>query len=61
MFVTSEGLVDKFPSPEELWIKTFKDKMNGLVSSILLILSHSKEQESQDIIKKLQLIMLLML
>ncbi len=26
MFITSEGLVDKFPSPEELWIKTFKDK-----------------------------------
>ncbi len=26
MFITSEGLVDKFPSPQELWIKTFKDK-----------------------------------
>ncbi len=26
MFITSEGLVDKFPSPEELWAKTFKDK-----------------------------------
>ena len=26
MFITSEGEVDKFPSPEELWIKTFKDK-----------------------------------
>ncbi len=26
MIITSEGLVDKFPSPEELWIKTFKDK-----------------------------------
>ena len=26
MFITSEGLVDKFPSPEELWVKTFKDK-----------------------------------
>tara|TARA_B100000886_G_scaffold82_1_gene76 strand:+ start:3527 stop:5857 length:2331 start_codon:yes stop_codon:yes gene_type:complete len=26
MFITSEGLVDKFPSPEELWIKIFKDK-----------------------------------
>ncbi len=26
MFITSEGLVDKFPSPEELWTKTFKDK-----------------------------------
>ena len=26
MFITSEGEVDKFPSPEELWFKTFKDK-----------------------------------
>ena len=26
MFITSEGEVDNFPSPEELWIKTFKDK-----------------------------------
>ncbi|WP_440929545.1 EcoAI/FtnUII family type I restriction enzme subunit R [Candidatus Pelagibacter sp.] len=26
MFITSEGLVDKFPSPDELWAKTFKDK-----------------------------------
>ncbi len=26
MFITSEGEVDKFPSPEELWVKTFKDK-----------------------------------
>ena len=26
MLITSEGEVDKFPSPEELWIKTFKDK-----------------------------------
>ena len=26
MFITSEGLVDKFPSPEELWAKTFKEK-----------------------------------
>ena len=26
MIITSEGLVDKFPSPKELWIKTFKDK-----------------------------------
>ncbi len=26
MFITSEGLVDKFPTPEELWTKTFKDK-----------------------------------
>ena len=26
MFITSEGLVDKFPSPDELWTKTFKDK-----------------------------------
>ena len=26
MFITSEGEVDKFPSPEELWTKTFKDK-----------------------------------
>jgi type I restriction enzyme, R subunit len=26
MFITSEGEVDKFPSPEELWIKTFKDR-----------------------------------
>ncbi len=26
MFITSEGLVDKFPSPEDLWTKTFKDK-----------------------------------
>jgi type I restriction enzyme, R subunit len=26
MFITSEGEVNKFPSPEELWIKTFKDK-----------------------------------
>ncbi len=26
MFITSEGLVEKFPSPEELWAKTFKDK-----------------------------------
>ena len=25
-FITSEGEVDNFPSPEELWIKTFKDK-----------------------------------
>ena len=26
MFITSEGEVEKFPSPEELWAKTFKDK-----------------------------------
>ncbi len=26
MFITSEGLVDKFPTPEELWAKTFKHK-----------------------------------
>jgi len=26
MFIISEGLVDKFPSPEELWAKTFKEK-----------------------------------
>ena len=26
MFITSEGLVDKFPSPEELWTKTFKNR-----------------------------------
>ncbi len=26
MFIKSEGLVDKFPSPEELWAKTFKEK-----------------------------------
>ncbi len=26
MFIKSEGLVDKFPSPDELWTKTFKDK-----------------------------------
>ena len=26
MFITSEGEVDNFPSPEELWSKTFKDK-----------------------------------
>mgnify|MGYP002632081884 FL=1 len=26
MIVTSEAEVDKFPSPEELWAKTFKDK-----------------------------------
>ena len=26
MFINSEGLVDKFPTPEELWTKTFKDK-----------------------------------
>ncbi len=26
MFITSEGEVDNFPSPEELWIKTFKNK-----------------------------------
>ena len=26
MFITSEGEVDNFPSPDELWIKTFKDK-----------------------------------
>ena len=24
MFITSEGEVDKFPSPDELWIKTFE-------------------------------------
>ena len=26
MFITSEGEVDKFPTPDELWIKTFKEK-----------------------------------
>ena len=26
MFITSEGEVDKFPTPDELWSKTFKDK-----------------------------------
>ena len=26
MFITSEGLVEKFPSPEELWVKTFREK-----------------------------------
>ncbi|MDA9702068.1 DEAD/DEAH box helicase family protein [Candidatus Pelagibacter sp.] len=26
MFITSEGLVNKFPSPDELWAKTFKEK-----------------------------------
>ncbi len=26
MFITSEGEVDKFPSPDELWTKTFKNK-----------------------------------
>jgi type I restriction enzyme R subunit len=26
MIITSEAEVDKFPSPEELWAKTFKDK-----------------------------------
>ena len=26
MFITSEGEVDKFPTPDELWNKTFKDK-----------------------------------
>ena len=26
MFIVSEGEVDRFPSPEELWTKTFKDK-----------------------------------
>ncbi len=26
MYIKSEGNVDKFPSPDELWIKTFKDK-----------------------------------
>jgi type I restriction enzyme R subunit len=26
MFITSEGEVDKFPTPDELWTKTFKDK-----------------------------------
>ncbi len=26
MFITSEGAVDKFPTPDELWNKTFKEK-----------------------------------
>ena len=26
MFIASEGLVEKFPSPEELWVKTFREK-----------------------------------
>jgi len=26
MFITSEGEIDKFPSPEELWTKTFKNR-----------------------------------
>ena len=26
MFITSEGEVDKYPTPDELWDKTFKDK-----------------------------------
>ena len=26
MFITSEGEIDKFPSPEDLWTKTFKNK-----------------------------------
>ena len=26
MFITSEGEVDEYPTPDELWDKTFKDK-----------------------------------
>ena len=43
MFITSEGEVDKFPSPEELWIKTFKE--NEWSSKFDDALSHLKIPE----------------
>ena len=52
MFITSEGLVDKFPSPEELWTKTFKDKNEWSSKFDAIKFEPFKGIENLDIIKK---------
>ena len=56
--LSSEGLVEKFPSPEELWVKTFIEKNEWSSKFDSINFDHLKGQGNQDIIKKLQLITL---